>query len=177
MGEQSEDEINHVMSVLFPSSPALRLKSVAQDLSHKRINAEVEFTNLLETDMVDIEVFNSLSSANQDPRLLFSRSQFDPTKFVLTLTCSRTPFKEFFDECRDITCESCIEGRITDFNTLNTHSKTPWSLKIDKVEQRRLDLCKQCGQMLGKKDEINMQNERLLYKCSYCGHKGWTKAK
>lgn len=177
MGDQTEPEILHVFSKLFPNSPVLRIKSVAQDLAGERINAENEFMNLLGSDEVDIDVFNSLSSAEQDPNLIMSRAQYDPTKFELTLVCHRTPFKEFFDECKSITCEDCISSRITNFQTENPHSKSPWEVNVARVEGRRVDLCKACGQMLGKNDEINMQNERLLYKCSYCGHRGWTKAK
>lgn len=177
MGDQGAPEIMHVLSKLFPGSPAMRIKSVAEDLAEKRMNAEIEFINLLESDNVDIDVFNALSSADRDPDMMFARSQYDPFKFELTLECARTPFKEFFDECKDITCEDCIRGRILDFQTDNQNSKDPWELNVERVEQRRIDLCKGCGQILGKKDDINMQNERLLYTCSYCGHKGWNKAK
>ena len=177
MGDQSEPEIIHVMSQLFPNSPAMRLKSVAVDMAEKRMNAIGEFKNLLESDQVDEEVFRSLSSADRDPSMMFSRSQYDPFKFELVLECARTPFKEFFAECRDISCEDCIKGRILDFETDNKESTDPWTLTVNRVEKRRIDLCKNCNSLLGKKDDINMQNERLLYTCSYCGHSGWNKAK
>lgn len=176
MGDQKENEISSVLSKLFPNAPALRIKSVAEDLASKRINAEDEFLNLLGSDKVNREVFKALSSA-EEPDALFSRSQYDPTKFELTLTCYRTPFKEFFDECKDITCESCIKSRITEFETNNQFSKSPWELKVDRQEQSRVNLCKGCGRILGKQDDLNMQNERLLYKCSKCGHRGWNQAK
>lgn len=176
--EQGEPEIIHVLGQLFPNAPVLRIKSMATDFAEKRFSAETIFTENFENDFVDMDIFNLLSSANIDPNLLRARSTYDPTKFEITLTCARTPFKELFDECRSITCEECIETRIVkDFVTNNPQSKFPWSLKIDRVEQRRLDICKNCGNLLGKKDDINLQNERLLYTCSYCGHKGWTKAK
>jgi len=178
MGNQSEPELMHVLTRLFPNSGAMRLKSVAEDLAEKRMNAEIEFKNLIESDSVDKNIFKALSSADKGPNMIFSRSSYDPFKFELTLECARTPFKEFFDECKDITCEDCIKGRITNFQTENKNSKKPWKLKVDRVEQARTDLCKGCGKILDpKKDDINMQNERMLYTCSYCGHKGWNKAK
>ncbi|MHA2091151.1 MAG: hypothetical protein ACW98K_09855 [Candidatus Kariarchaeaceae archaeon] len=174
---QAQPEIMYVLQSLFPNSPAMRMRSVADDLSGSRDNAEGEFMELLETDEAEIEVFETLSSANVDPELISrSRSSFDPTKFEVTLTCARTPFKELFSECKLITCESCVEKRMTAFVTDNKLSKSPWSIKMDRVESRRLDICKSCGQIL-KGSQINLQNERLLYKCTYCGHKGWTKAK
>ncbi|MHA2249124.1 MAG: hypothetical protein ACXAD7_02120 [Candidatus Kariarchaeaceae archaeon] len=173
---QSQPEIMHVLQKLFPNSPAMRSRSVADDLSASHDNAEGEFLGLIESDEVDISIFETLSSANLDPELLRARSSYEASKFELTLTCKRTPFKEFFDECKEITCESCIQDRITTFVTKNSLSDKPWEVKLDRVEQRRLDICKNCGQML-LKSQINMQNERLLYKCNYCGHKGWTKAK
>ncbi|MDH5402557.1 MAG: hypothetical protein OEZ01_06130 [Candidatus Heimdallarchaeota archaeon] len=176
--EQSEPEIMHTLSKLFPKAPAMRLRSMAEDLGQKRITAENEFFDQFESNFVDKSIFNILSSAETDPSLLLSRGQYDPTKFILTITCNRTPFKELFEECKTVICEDCIEKRITDFQTTNEYSKRPWQVKLDKVEGRRLNLCKNCGQMLNpRRDDINLQNERLLYTCSYCGHKGWTKAK
>jgi len=177
MGDQSTGEITHVLKVLSPNSPILRIKSVAEDLADKRLNGVEEFKNLLSASSVDMETFNALSSADQDPSMVFSRSQYDPTKFEITLECARTPFKEFFDECREISCEDCIKSRITNFKTSNENSTHPWTLRVDKVEGRRVNLCKNCGKMLDRKDDINLQNERMLYTCSYCGHKGWNKAK
>ncbi len=173
---QGLPEVMYVLQMLFPNSPAMRIRSMAEDLSANHDNAEGEFLGLIESDEAETDVFEGLSSANIDPELIMARSSHDPSKFNLTLTCLRTPFKEFFDECKEITCEKCIEGRITDFQTKDKQSKNPWLIKIDRVEQRRLDICKNCGQIL-KKGKINLQNERLLYKCDYCGHTGWTKAK
>ncbi|MHA2504563.1 MAG: hypothetical protein ACXAE3_17045, partial [Candidatus Kariarchaeaceae archaeon] len=63
MGDQSHPEIVHVLTKLFPNSPAMRLKSIAEDLADKRLNAISEFTNMIEADFVDREVFDTLSSA------------------------------------------------------------------------------------------------------------------
>ncbi|MCE7735471.1 MAG: hypothetical protein GPJ54_11375 [Candidatus Heimdallarchaeota archaeon] len=174
---QSALETNHVLKQLFPTVSTMRLKAISEDFSTKRSHVEVDFLELLGSTEVDYKVFRALSSADVDPLLLMARKFNDPTKFQLTITCNRTPYKEFFDECKEITCESCIEGRLLDFKTKNVLSTAPWELKIDRVEQRRLDLCKSCGNILMKDSKLNLQNERLLYTCSYCGHKGWTKAK
>ena len=64
----------------------------------------------------------------------------------------RTPFKEYFDECKTVICEQCIIQRSQKFETKNTLSKLPFIAKIERVEKRRLDLCINCGQILGKKD-------------------------
>lgn len=175
--EQSKDELEHVLRQLFPNAPAMRIKAISEDFHEKRIMVINDFTEMMTSLDVNHEVFRALSSADADPNLPLSRKQFDPTKFEISLTCNRTPFKEFFDECKSITCESCIEGRMTKFLTNNDSSTQPWEVKIERVEQRRLDLCKNCGSFLGRNSNINLQNERLLYTCSYCGHKGWTKAK
>lgn len=174
---QAQPETNHVLKSLFPGASTMRLKAVSEDFSSSRSHVKGDFLDLIKTTDVDYKVFRALSSADVDPLLLMSRKSNDPTKFVVTITCNRTPYKEIFDECRDITCESCIEGRIVKFDTKNTYSTKPWELKIDKVEQRRLDICKNCGEILSMGSKLNMQNERLLYTCSRCGHKGWTSAK
>lgn len=174
---QAALETNHVLKTLFPSGSTMRLKAISEDFATKRSHVRDDFMDLLASTDVEYNMFRSLSSADVDPLLLMARKFNDPTKFQLTLTCVRTPYKEFFDECKEITCESCIEGRITDFKTTNTLSTAPWELTLDRVEQRRLDLCKNCGQILISGSKLNLQNERLLYTCSYCGHKGWTKAK
>lgn len=177
MMNQGQEEIIHVLSKLFPNSKVMRIRSTAVDFANKNESGVGEFLGLFETDEVDNNIFNILSGANTAPALLKARGSFDPTKFSLTITCKRTPFKEFFDECQNEVCEQCIERRVSLFVTENPLSKAPFIAKVERVEQRRLDLCKNCGQMFTKKDEINLQNERLLYKCSYCGHKGWTKAR
>ncbi|RMG38676.1 MAG: hypothetical protein D6732_04960 [Methanobacteriota archaeon] len=167
--EQGKDEIFYVLSKLFPEAKAMRLRSTAEDLAEKRDNRLSEFMNLVEIEPVDMEIFRSLSSADQDAQILQVRGDWKPTKFELTITCARTPLKEFFDECKDITCESCIQNRLGAFK--------PWDLVLRKVGQRRVDLCKNCGTILSKKDQIIMRNERMLYTCHYCGHKGWNPAK
>ena len=177
MMDQGESEVRHVLTQLFPNSPTMRINSMANDFGSGRDTAKIEIMNSFESEVVDLEIFNILSSADRDHTMILSRSNFDPTKFELSITCARTPFKELFDECKEITCEKCIKNRVLEFNTSNSFSKAPWTVNIERVEKRRVDICKQCGNMLGKKDKINMQNERLLYTCSYCGHKGWTKAK
>ncbi len=174
---QGEAEITHVLSKLFPNAPVMRVKSMANDFASKRDTSGTEFSNLLETDPVDTEIFEMLSGANLNIPLLATRADYTPTRFKMELICKRTPFKEFFDECKNITCEECITSRILKFDTDNSYSTNPWSLKIEKVEQRRPNLCIKCGKILNEKDELNLQKERLLYKCSYCGHKGWTRAK
>ncbi|MCY3411860.1 MAG: hypothetical protein INQ03_09530 [Candidatus Heimdallarchaeota archaeon] len=179
MMDQGEEEITHTLTKLFPKAPVMRVRSMAVEFSIKR--GENEFMDLFDSDDVDDDVFRLLSSADQNEdimSLMRGRSSFEPTKFELSIICKRTPFKEFFDECRDVVCEKCIEDRTSKFITQNEFSKSPFIAKVERVEQRRLNICKGCGQMLNpRKDEINLQNERLLYKCSYCGHKGWTKAK
>lgn len=179
MMDQGQDEIIHVLSKLFPNSKVMRIRSTAVDFANKNESGVVEFLGLFETDEVDNDIFNNLSGATKNPglQLLKGRESYNVTKFQLSITCKRTPFKEFFDECKDEVCEQCIERRVSLFVTENTLSKAPFLAKVERVEQRRLDLCKNCGQMFTKKDQINLQNERLLYKCSYCGHKGWTKAR
>lgn len=174
---QSQPETNHVLKSLFPGASTMRLKAVSEDFSTGRSHVREDFMELVRTTDVEYNVFRALSSADVDPLLLMSRKANDPTKFVVTITCHRTPFKEIFDECKEITCESCIESRISKFETKNTSSTKPWDLVLDKVEQRRLDICKKCGYALTLGSKLNMQNERLLYACSRCGHKGWTKAK
>lgn len=176
--DQGQDEIIHVLSKLFPHSKVMRIRSTATDFAAKRENSEIEFFGLFESDEVDNDVFINLSSANKDPQIVsLIRSSYEPTKFELSLTCTRTPFKEFFEECSEEICEQCIERRVASFTTENSFSKAPFIAKVERVEKRRLDICKGCGNMIGPKDEMNLQNERLLYKCSYCGHKGWVKAK
>jgi hypothetical protein len=177
MMDQGESEVRHVLTQLFSNSPTMRINSMANDFGSGRDAAKIEIMNSFESEVIDLEIFNILSSADRDHTMILSRSNFDPTKFELSITCARTPFKELFDECKEITCEKCIKNRVLEFNTSDKFSKSPWLVNIERVEKRRVDICKQCGQMLGKKDNINMQNERLLYTCSYCGHKGWTKAK
>ncbi len=175
---QGEEEIIFVLSKLFPNSKVMRIRSTAVDFAAKRENSEIEFFGLFESDEVDNDIFITISSANKDPQVIsLARSSYEPTKFELSITCKRTPFKEFFEECNELLCEQCIERRVNAFVTDNKFSKAPFVAKVERVEKRRLDICKGCGQMLGRKDEMNLQNERLLYKCSYCGHKGWTKAK
>ncbi|MHA2098292.1 MAG: hypothetical protein ACW99A_06370 [Candidatus Kariarchaeaceae archaeon] len=174
---QSAFEANHVLKKLFPAGSTMRLKAISEDFATNRSHVMQDFIELIKSTDVDYKTFRALSSADVDPLLLMARKSNDPTKFELTITCHRTPFKEFFEECKEITCESCIENRVADFKTKNVLSTAPWELKIDRVEQRRLDLCKNCGNILMKDSKLNLQNERLLYTCSYCGHKGWTKAK
>ncbi len=166
---QGKEEIFHVLSRLFPEAKPMRLRSTAEDLAEKRDNRLSEFKNLIEIEPVDMSIFNSLSNADQDEQILSVRGDWKPTKFEMTITCARTPLKEFFDECKDITCETCITNRISSF--------VPWQLVLKRVGHRRVDLCKNCGTILGKKDQIIMRNERLLYTCHYCGHKGWNPAK
>ncbi len=169
LSSQGNEEIFHVLSKLFPEAKTMRLRSMAEDLAEKRDNRLSEFLGLVEIEPVDTSVFESLSSADQDEQILSARGEWKPTKFELTITCARTPLKEFFDECKSITCEACITNRLTAFK--------PWDLFLQRVDQRRVDLCKNCGMILGKRDNIVMRNERMLYTCHYCGHKGWNPAK
>ncbi len=177
MMDQGESEVRHVLTQLFPNSPTMRINSMANDFGSNRDTAKIELMNTFDSEVIDLEIFNILSSADRDHTMILSRSNFDPTKFELSIVCARTPFKELFDECKDITCEACINKRVLEFNTSDAFSKDPWKVNVERVEKRRVDICKQCGHMLGKKDNINMQNERLLYTCSHCAHKGWVKAK
>ncbi len=167
--DQGYDEVFQVLSKLFPKAKAMRLRSMSEDLSEKRDNRLIEFNNLIEMEPLDLELFNTLSSADQDPQLIFNRGSWDPTKFELKLVCARTPLKEFFDECKSITCENCIVSRLEAFS--------PWKITLNRVEDRRVDLCNNCGIILSKKDQIFLRNERLTYVCHNCGHKGWNKAK
>ncbi|MCH8905548.1 MAG: hypothetical protein IH840_00535 [Candidatus Heimdallarchaeota archaeon] len=175
--DQKEPEVNHVLIQLFPSARTMTLKAVAEDFANKRSGVYNDFFDLVKDTQVNNDIFRALSSADKNPQLIMARKTHDPTRFTLTLTCHRTPFKEFFAECRDITCEDCVSGRITSFMTDNQLSTKPWELKLDRVEDRRIDLCKNCGNLLTSKAKINLQNERVLYECDNCGHKGWTRAK
>lgn len=169
LSSQGHDEIQHVLTLLFPSARPLGLSAVAEDLADNRDNRSIEFTNLVQSEVVDADIFKTLAGDLHDKQVLSIRSSFDPSKFEITLTCARTPLKEFFEECQNISCESCIQNRITAFQ--------PWSIALNRVEQRRTDLCKKCGHILTDKDEVFLRNERLMYTCSFCGHRGWNPAK
>ncbi len=173
LSNQGKEEIVHVLKLLFPNAKPLGLSAIAELLATAN-NPTGEFINLVDSELVDVDRWNILSGSNQDAQLLSLRSSYDPTKFEVHLTCARTPLKEFFDECKEITCESCIQNRIAG---LQFSTRNPWTINLHRLEKRRVDLCKGCGQLLSNKDEIHLRNERLVYKCHYCGHKGWNPAK
>jgi len=173
LSNQGKEEIVHVLKLLFPNAKPLGLSAVAELLTTAN-NPSSEFMNLVESELVAVDHWETLSGTNQDAQLLSIRSSFDPTKFEIQLTCARTPLKEFFPECTDKTCESCIQGRLAN---LKFSTPNPWTAQITRLEKRRVDLCKNCGQLLSNKDDIYLRNERLVYKCHYCGHKGWNPAK
>lgn len=175
LNRQGQSETQHVLERIFPNGNQASLGSIAQDLSAGNEGAVHEIISLMRSTGVHKESFDTLSGKKQDAQILSLRSSYEPTKFELTITCARTPMKEFFEECREITCENCIESRLKAIKF--SSEKQPWKIELERLEQRRVDLCKKCGNLLSKKDNMIMREERLIYKCHSCGHRGWNQAK
>ncbi len=165
MGQRKED-LMVVLSRLFPRAQAMRIMALAEDLANERPTAESGLEYLFKNEEYNPEIIKLMRSSV--PKIFTEHVVLtSPTEFYVRIKCSRTPIKEFFDECRDYSCDECILNRI--------HYWGPFSASIEKAEGRRPDLCKKCGKLLGKNDKLEVKNERVYYVCSHCGHRGWNK--
>ncbi len=161
---QNKDDLMVVLSRMFPHAQAMRILALSEDLANERPTAEQGLHYLFQNEVYNLEMIQLIRRSVPN---VFSEHLVltTPTEFYVRIKCTRTPLKEFFDECRDYSCETCILSRI--------HYWKPFQPQMEKVEDRRSDLCKNCGKLLTKKDDIEVKNERVYYRCSSCKHRGW----
>ena len=165
MGQRKED-LMIVLSRLFPYAQSMRILALAEDLANERPTAENGLEYLFKNEKYNPEMIKLMRSSV--PKIFTEHVILtSPTEFYVRIKCSRTPIKEFFEECRDYSCDEFILNRVTAWG--------PFSAIIEKAEGRRPDLCKKCGKLLGKNDKLEVKNERVYYVCSHCGHRGWNK--
>ena len=106
--------IKRILSRVFPNTSGVRIASIAEDLEQKRSSSTDSLFYLLENEEVDIgELAQFIQGAlNNKSKNQYSKkvsSRIKPKKFEMTISCVKEPIKHFFTECRETTCEECLQ--------------------------------------------------------------------